>query len=175
MKSFIGNQLAALLVVFQMPPQTLPAHMVEVVVGWTRIERTRPPMLPGPSQIQELVSMPAVFRPGTADTFAPGHAFGSTGISCFCWSALRRPSGGIFPFSSRICIARNSAAARWYLARGISAGPACAASESNAIPARIKPLVGSWLVISAEVVPYHRLFGQFCKRFLAQDFPRQRG
>src|SRR5213080_4121098 len=82
MKSFIGNQLAPLLVVFQMPPLTLPAHMVEVVVGWTRIERTRPPMLPGPSQIHELVSMPAVFRPGAAETTVSGHALGSTGISC---------------------------------------------------------------------------------------------
>ena len=50
MKSSTGAQLEPPLVVFQMPPPTLPAKRVPGFAGWTTIERMRPPTLPGPSQ-----------------------------------------------------------------------------------------------------------------------------
>src|ERR1035438_2676484 len=59
MKSFSGNHAAPLLVVFQTPPSTPPHHMMLVDVGCTRIARTRPPILPGPSQVQPFVGRPA--------------------------------------------------------------------------------------------------------------------
>src|ERR1017187_2698820 len=59
MKSFNGAQLAPALVVFQMPPPTLPASHTEVLVGSTTMARTRPPTLPGPSQVQLVESIPA--------------------------------------------------------------------------------------------------------------------
>ncbi len=58
-KSFTGVQLAPPLTVFQMPPATLPAHMVPATVGWIAMARTRPPMLPGPSAVHWPGPMPA--------------------------------------------------------------------------------------------------------------------
>src|SRR5690348_10773361 len=60
MKSLSGNQLAALLVDFQTPPSTPPAHKMLVFEGCTRMARTRPPILPGPSQVQPEGWMPAM-------------------------------------------------------------------------------------------------------------------
>ena len=56
---------------FQIPPPTLPQKSVEVVVGWTAIDRTRPPMLPGPSsaQLAEL-RPPARSTPASAASWA---------------------------------------------------------------------------------------------------------
>src|SRR5262245_31039985 len=52
MKSSTGSQLVPPFSVRHTPPPTLPAHIVLGGVGWTTIERVRPPMLPGPSEIQ---------------------------------------------------------------------------------------------------------------------------
>ena len=49
MKSSTAAHEAPPLVVFQMPPPTLPANMMSAFVGLIAIERIRPPMLPGPS------------------------------------------------------------------------------------------------------------------------------
>ena len=51
MKSLTGDQLAPPLVVFQMPPPTLPANIVFASLGWMAIERTRPPTLLGPINV----------------------------------------------------------------------------------------------------------------------------
>src|SRR5436190_188333 len=51
-KSLRPDQEAPPLVVFQIPPPTEPSHMVLGLVGWTMMERVRPPTLPGPSQVQ---------------------------------------------------------------------------------------------------------------------------
>src|SRR5207244_1532760 len=51
-KSSNGNHEAPLLMVFQTPASTPPHHMMLVEAGWKRRDRTRPPMLPGPSQVQ---------------------------------------------------------------------------------------------------------------------------
>src|SRR5215208_4717136 len=52
MKSSTGAQLCPASSVRQTPPATLPAHMTSVLAGCTRIDRVRPPMLPGPSDTQ---------------------------------------------------------------------------------------------------------------------------
>src|SRR5882672_2652691 len=49
MKSSTGAHDAPPLVVFQMPPPTLPANIVSGLVGLIASERIRPPMLPGPN------------------------------------------------------------------------------------------------------------------------------
>jgi hypothetical protein len=50
MKSFTGVQLLPPLVVFQIPPPTLPANIVDGLVLLIAMARMRPPTLPGPSQ-----------------------------------------------------------------------------------------------------------------------------
>ena len=52
MKSSTGAHDAPPLVVLKIPPPTLPANIVVVVVGWITSDRTRPPILPGPSHVQ---------------------------------------------------------------------------------------------------------------------------
>ena len=58
-KSFTGSQCAPLSIVFQMPPDTLPVNHVDGTTGLTTIDRTRPPILPGPSHVQSVRLMPA--------------------------------------------------------------------------------------------------------------------
>src|SRR5882672_8743540 len=54
MKSSIGAHDAPPLVVFQIPPPTLPANIVSGLVGLIASERIRPPMFPGPNHRHEL-------------------------------------------------------------------------------------------------------------------------
>src|ERR1035437_6180298 len=51
-KSPKGDQEAPRVGVFQIPPATPAAYMVEGVVGWISRVRTRPPMFPGPRLVQ---------------------------------------------------------------------------------------------------------------------------
>src|SRR5213083_2906479 len=55
MKSLTGDQLAPPFVVFQMPPPALPANIVFASLGWMAIDRTRPPTLLGPIDVQLIV------------------------------------------------------------------------------------------------------------------------
>src|SRR5258705_3737443 len=67
MKSSTGAHVAPPVVVVKMPPPTLPANMVFVLTGSITSDRTRPPMLPGPSHVQPLELIPAE----AADALAP--------------------------------------------------------------------------------------------------------
>ena len=67
-KSFCGAQLVPPFVVFQMPPATLPTHMMFGFVRWMTRERMRPPILPGPSHVHESVSIPAACAPSIGAT-----------------------------------------------------------------------------------------------------------
>src|SRR6266446_3571118 len=103
MKSSSGNQLVPPFTVFHTPPPTLPTHIALGVVGWIRMDRTRPPMFPGPSHLQPEDSVP-----GTRGLMAPPclevgefwprilcHGFGLYGMSFFCAAALIHASAGI--------------------------------------------------------------------------------
>src|SRR5437879_13142023 len=79
-KSFNGNQLAPPSRVFQTPPPTVPTHIVFGVEGWIRIERTRPPILPGPNHVHAPGLRPATFGPEflpNSRLTAPGQTRGS--------------------------------------------------------------------------------------------------
>ena len=105
MKSLSGAQLAPPLVVFQMPPPTLPAQSVLGSVGCTTMERMRPPMLPGPSQVQPPGCIPATLgspidRPRLSESFGeserlPSHAPLSTGMLFAYSKASTRAPGGM--------------------------------------------------------------------------------
>src|SRR6185503_7274048 len=59
MKSSTAAQVPPPLVVLKMPPPTLPTNITCVLVGSMTIERTRPPMLPGPSHVHAVELTPA--------------------------------------------------------------------------------------------------------------------
>ena len=67
-------------------------------MGCVRIERMRPPMLPGPIVLHEFLSMPAARSPYRETS------------AVRCDSALIGPSGRTSPSSLACCIARNRAA-----------------------------------------------------------------
>ena len=52
MKSSTGAHVAPPFVVLKIPPPTLPTNITFGLVGSMTIDRTRPPMLPGPSHVQ---------------------------------------------------------------------------------------------------------------------------
>src|SRR5688500_15004621 len=66
MKSLTGCQEVPPLVVLQIPPETLPTHIWFGFVGWITIERIRPPILPGPSQVQSPGDTPAASTLGSS-------------------------------------------------------------------------------------------------------------
>ena len=103
-KSFTTLQFAPESVLFQMPPVTLPTHIVVVVVGCIRIARMRPPILPGPRDVQDVVEMPA-----TAPT---GLLCAACIIAFICTLALISALGGMYPFSSTRERLRHAAASR---------------------------------------------------------------
>ena len=73
MKSSTGVQLAPALVVFQMPPPTLPANIVDGDMRLIASARMRPPMLPGPSHRQfcgEMGAGPSVDAGAAAENIA---------------------------------------------------------------------------------------------------------
>ncbi len=104
---------------FQMPPVTLPAHMIFVSVGWIMMERTRPPMLPGPIHVQPALVIACGLFPCWAR------------ISLICWAAVNKPSAGILPFSSRQAKARYSRASSGWSA-SFSSVSTCCTFEDNA-------------------------------------------
>src|SRR5437588_11426948 len=63
-RSYTGDQLCPPSSVRHTPPPALPAHMVLGMVGCTTMARVRPPMLPGPSDVQPVCAglSPAVGR-----------------------------------------------------------------------------------------------------------------
>ena len=52
MKSSMGNHCAPPSTVRQMPPPAVPIHIVKGWLGCTTTARVRPPMLPGPIEVQ---------------------------------------------------------------------------------------------------------------------------
>src|SRR5207248_2403434 len=130
MKSSTGAHDAPALVDLKMPPPTLPANMLFVFDGSITTARTRPPMLPGPSHVQEELLIPAESAAVPPVSPLPAGALGlSAGAAvpptageaagaappprgkrrpCLCAriaSACRRPSispfSGTHPFSLR--------------------------------------------------------------------------
>ena len=66
MKSSTGAHEAPPSVVLKIPPPTLPANITFGVVGSMTSDRTRPPMLPGPSHVQLAGLIPADSGRGSA-------------------------------------------------------------------------------------------------------------
>src|SRR5438105_4076238 len=79
MKSSTGDHDAPLVVVFQSPPETLPAKIVRPPrpPGLIANDRTRPPILPGPSQVHVEREMPAIDSRASTFWVAP-----ASHISC---------------------------------------------------------------------------------------------
>src|SRR5438094_5783231 len=78
MKSSTGAHDAPALVDLKMPPPTLPANMLFVFEGSITSARTRPPMLPGPSHVHEVVLTPA---DSVAAPLPPVAPLGAPGLS----------------------------------------------------------------------------------------------
>ena len=95
MKSSTGSHDPPVLVVLKMPPPTLPANIVDGVIGLMAIERIRPPMLPGPSHVHPVREMPAIGKRDCRFASPP-----ATGIGRTRAMALSKPSMGMLPFSS---------------------------------------------------------------------------
>ena len=121
MKSSTGSQWPPPSVVCQMPPPTLPNQIRSGWVGWTRIERVRPPMLPGPSHSHWFWVSPArlVAISARGSTVRPagrpaarGALAGAARIACSSSSAVASALGGMRPSSLRACAARNACRAR---------------------------------------------------------------
>src|ERR1022692_3241205 len=98
-KSSNTDQVPPPLVVFQIPPPTLPAYHVDVVTESMTMARTRPPMLPGPSQVQLVVAIPAEVADSRKFWARCPERMAST-----CALASIKALGGILPFSSTIRI-----------------------------------------------------------------------
>src|ERR1041384_867700 len=88
-KSFAGFQCAPLSTVFQMPPETPPASHVDGRAGLITIDRTRPPILPGPNHVQPEGVIPAPKGSTAVDVTACNRRIVST-----CSFARINPSGG---------------------------------------------------------------------------------
>jgi len=121
MKSSTGSQWPPPSVVCQMPPPTLPTQIRSGWVGWTRIDRVRPPMLPGPSHCHWSWVRPArliaISAPGCTVRSAGrpatrGFPAGAARIARSSSSALPRALGGMRPSSLRACAARNACRTR---------------------------------------------------------------
>src|ERR1041385_7031501 len=103
LKSLSVDHEVPLLVVFQMPPPTLPAYHVDVVVGSMTMERTRPPTLLGPREVQLPLVIPA--EGGGVKNRAWLARIASA------WALARITAlGGILPFSSTMRIRRHARA-----------------------------------------------------------------
>ena len=112
-KSFKGNQLAPLLVVFQMPPHTLPAHMI-LVIGRMDNNGAYPTANIAGSHPDPGIRIDASQLLEWSDAQSgPGPGAGIEGHLFFLLQRMEQSVFGNMPFSSRIDRARNSAAARW--------------------------------------------------------------
>ena len=129
MKSSTGAHAAPLLVVFQMPPPTLPANHVLVVVGWIAMARVRPPMLPGPSQVHEPGPMPAA----DGEIVGPADCDACSRIASACALAMNKPFSAMLPYSSRHCACRNFSASSGESVP--TSGPPARRSRSSSVAA----------------------------------------
>src|SRR5437764_6918406 len=89
MKSAMGDHDCPPLTDFHTPPATAPSQMTWGLVGWTMIERVRPPTFPGPSHFQPARVIPPGM-PGDGGVAPPGIADGPIGIGA--WSRCNSPA-----------------------------------------------------------------------------------
>ena len=137
MKSLTGPHETPALAEYQMPPETLPTHILFALVGSITIERIRPPIFPGPNHCQSpgaiaATSIPFGF-PAALALFCS-----AARITFICSRAFCSPSAGITPCSSCSCRLRNFAASSGRSPRAsfssASSSPRVSSSLSGALP-----------------------------------------